>query len=76
MIAKIQNCNPKEGFVLGNAAEIFLYNKYLYWKQGISTKVFREEYSNDVHDIIDIKNAIADKGVRESKIIEAINSLN
>lgn len=45
-----------------------MFWKYLYWKKGISTREFMNEYSKDVRDVIDINNAFEDKNLRTQNL--------
>lgn len=44
----------------------------MYWKQGIPAQVFRNESLKDIHDIIDIHNALQSKGKRQKRINDMI----
>jgi hypothetical protein len=53
-----------------------LWWKYLYWRTGIPARVFNQEELRDVHDIIDIHNAISSKSQREQKVKEMISKMS
>lgn len=56
------------GFELENLREALLFWKWLYWKNGITTRSFLQERITDVRDVVEINGAIEQKQIRESKI--------
>ena len=40
----------------------------MFFKNGISPREFKMNYTKDIKDCIDIDNAINEKGIREAKI--------
>jgi len=56
--------------------EALLWWKYLYWKQGIPTHLFNKEALKDIHDVIDVHNAISQKSDREKKINDMIRKVS
>jgi hypothetical protein len=52
-----------------------LWWKWLYWKKGISTREFKNEYLNDIKDVIEINNAVEEKQLREQKVRSMMNNM-
>ena len=52
-----------------------MFWKYKYWKNGICSRDYWNEYTKDIKDIIDIDNAIEEKGLREKKIKEMMSRI-
>ncbi len=75
MISKIEDCNINIGFSMKDPAEILLYQKYLYWKQGIPTFQYRKELMKDVKDVLEIDSAFVSKHNREAKIRELMSNV-
>ncbi len=63
------------GFKLSGAGEALLFWKWLYWKNGISGRQFREEWIRDVHDIMDVNNAVSEKELREKQMQKLISQV-
>lgn len=53
-----------------NAKEKQKYYKWLYWKQGIPARQFRQEFLHDIVDIVEIQNAMNER----QKSIDKLNS--
>lgn len=68
-------CNPKVGFNLDSIEEILLFWKWVYWNKGISTKVFKSEFMSDIKDVMDVNNAIHNKGLREAEIKNLVSQV-
>jgi len=41
---------------------------YVFWKNGISPREFRRNFTKDIKDCIDIDNAINEKGMRDAEM--------
>lgn len=63
------------GFQLSDPGEKYLYHKWLYWKNGISAREFRNEWVRDMRDIMDIENAVSEKQQREQAIVSAMRGV-
>ena len=53
--------------------EILLWLKYKFFKEGISPREFNKMAMRDIHDIIDIDNAMEEKQLREQEIYDLMN---
>lgn len=60
--------NPNIGFKLESNKEVLIWLKYQAWEKGISPFEFKKIQIRDLHDIIDIKNAMDEKSQREQNI--------
>ena len=65
---KIQTCNSKTGFIIENSVEGLLWLKYKFFEQGISPREFRKCQIRDIRDIMDLKETVDSKVMRESEI--------
>lgn len=63
------------GFSMKDQSEILLYQKYLYWKQGIPVWMYKKELSKDVKDMLEIESAFISKNNREAKIRELMSNV-
>lgn len=68
-------CNPEIGFRFSTSKEALLFWKWVYWKKGISTKVFRQEWLKDVADVMEINSAIDQKEMREREIQKMVSKI-
>jgi len=56
------------GFQLQTQEEIFLWRMYKYWKNGISCRQYRKDYSKDVEAVTSIDNMMKEKENIEAQI--------
>lgn len=68
MIYEIKNHNPKFGIRVANPKEKLMMMMYDAYKQGISPQQFRRSRISDIIDIMEIKNAVEEKTLREQEI--------
>jgi len=52
-----------------------IFYKWLYWKNGISGKQFRQEWKRDLYDIMEINGAVNQKELREAQIRRLISKV-
>ncbi len=69
MIFKIQTASD-QGFPLENPMEAMLWAKYQFFERGIGPDEFRRSQIRDIKDIMQIKNAVKEKQLREEKVQE------
>jgi len=55
--------------------EVLLWAKYQFFEKGISPEEFKRTQMRDLRDIMEIKNAVKDKQLREEKVREMIESM-
>ena len=60
------------GFIIENSAEGMLWLKYKFFEQGISPHEFRKCQMRDIKDIMDIKDTIDSKAMREVEVRDMI----
>jgi hypothetical protein len=60
---------------LENNAEMLLWVKYKFFEVGISPNEFRKCHIKDIQDIMEIKNAIDERAMREQEIRNMIASM-
>ena len=58
-----------------DARERLMLWKWLYWKNGISSKDFWQEKITDIYDIIEIDNSINRKELRERQVQKMLRSI-
>lgn len=76
MLNKISECDPEAGFILSPGKESLIFWKYIYFIHGISTRDFKKELMSDIHDVIDVHNALHAKSKRQSKINSMIAKIS
>jgi len=67
-------CNPENGISFKEKQEALLFWKWVYFKNGISTREFKREQIRDIRDVMDIDNAIQEKKISQKKLQDLINS--
>ncbi len=63
------------GFKLTNPYDVMDWWMYLFWKQGISPREFKKNQMRDIKKIMQIKNAINEKEMREAQVRELMNKV-
>jgi len=53
-----------------------LWAKYQFFERGISPEEFKKTQIRDLRDIMEIKNAVKEKNIREEKVREMISKMN
>lgn len=61
--------------MLEDSHEALLWIKYKFFEMGISPREFRKCQMRDIKDIMDIKNAIDKRAIREQKIREMVGRM-
>lgn len=74
MIFKIQTASD-QGFSLESPAEALLWVKYLFFERGIGPEEFRRLQIRDIKDIMQIKNAVMEKKLREEKVRDMMSQI-
>lgn len=75
LIYKIAVSDSQTGFILENTEEALLFYKWQFWKKGISPSEFRKLQVRDIKDVVEIENAINEKGFREGEVRNLMNNV-
>ncbi len=75
MIFKIQTASG-QGFPLESSAEALLWAKCQFFERGIGPEEFRRSQMRDIKDIMQIKNAVIEKRIREEEVQKMMNKIN
>ena len=55
--------------------EVLLWGMYQFFERGISPEEFKKTQMRDIKDIMEIKNEVKEKQIREEKVREMIYSM-
>ncbi len=55
--------------------ESLLWNKYQFFERGIGPEEFKRTQMRDIKDIMEIKNAVKEKQIREEMVREMIENM-
>ena len=75
MIYKIATSNSESGFQLSGKEELILFNKWKFWRNGISPTEFNKISTRDLIDIVEIDNAINEKAMREKEVNKLLRNI-
>jgi len=61
--------------MLENGTEALLWLKYKFFEAGISPNEFRKCQLRDIKDIMDLKNTVEERAMREQKVREMMSRM-
>ncbi|NOR84700.1 hypothetical protein GQ473_01140 [archaeon] len=68
-------CDPKKGFKLKTPQETLMWWRFMCFEKGICPRDARKTYMKDIREILEIKNAISEKQIRQQQIEKMMNNI-